>query len=89
MWKRDTKLLQENRRADPTENKKITKASDLKIGQLVFVKDHHKGIFDTTYNFDHRVSGILNNSTVMLTTLDGKEVQHSSYQDNSTSKCFY
>ena len=55
------------------ENKKITKASNLKIGQLVFVKDHHKGTFKPAYIYDHRVSGILNDSTVMLTTPDGKE----------------
>ena len=46
---------------------------DLQIGQLVFVKDHHKGTFDPTYIFGHSVSGILNDSTVMLTTLDRKE----------------
>ena len=38
MWKLHVKLLKENR-TDPMENKKITKASDLKIGQIVFVKD--------------------------------------------------
>ena len=73
MWKLHGKLLEENRRVDPSENKKITKASDLKIGELVFVKDHHKGAFDPNYMFDHRVSGILNDSTVMLATPDGKE----------------
>ena len=73
MWKLHAKLLEENRRADPAENKKIAKARDLKIGQLVFIIDHQKGTFEPTYIFDHRVSGILNNSTVMLTTPDGKE----------------
>ena len=73
MWKLHVKLPEGNRRADPTENRKITKASDLKIGQLVFIKDHHKGTFDPTYIFDYRVSGKLNDSTVMLTTPDGKE----------------
>ena len=52
---------------------KITKASNLKIGQLVFVKDHQKGTFDPLYIYDHRVVGILNDSTVVLTTPDGKE----------------
>ena len=51
----------------------IAKASDLKIGQLVFVKDHQKGTFDPTYIYGHRVWGILNDSTVMLTTPNGKE----------------
>ena len=35
MWKLNTKLLEENRRIDPVENKKITKAPDLNIGQIV------------------------------------------------------
>ena len=33
----------ENRITESLDNRKVTKASDLKIGQLVFVKDHHKG----------------------------------------------
>ena len=73
MWQLHVKLLEENRREDPAENKKITKASSIKIVQLIFVKDHDKGIFDPTYIFDLRVSGILNDSTVMLTTPNGKE----------------
>ena len=58
---------------NPTENKKISKTSNLKIGLLVFIKAIHKGKFDPTYIYDHRVSGILNDSTVMLTTPYGKE----------------
>ena len=63
IWKLHAKLLEENRRDEPVDNHKITKASDLKLGQLVFVKDHQKGTFDLTYVFDHRVVGILNDST--------------------------
>ena len=33
----------ENRVTKPINNRKVTKASNLKIGQLVFVKDHCKG----------------------------------------------
>ena len=73
MWKLHAKLLTENRISEPTDNRKVTKASDLKIGQLVFVKDHCKGTFYPSYLFDHRVAGIVNNSTVVLTTPDGKE----------------
>ena len=58
MWKLHVKLLEENR-TDPVVNKKTAKASNLKIGQLVFVKGHQKGTFDPTYIYDHRVSGIL------------------------------
>ena len=49
MWKLHAKLLKENRRIDPVENKKITKATNLKIGQPVFVRDHQKGTFNPTY----------------------------------------
>ena len=79
MWKLHVKLLKENRRTDPAENKKITKANDLKIGLLVFVKHHQMGTFDPTYIYDHRVSGIPNDSTVMLTTPDGKEKKCNCY----------
>ena len=54
MWKFHVKLLEENRRRDPAENKTNTKANDLKIGQLVFVNDHCSGTFDSTYIYDHR-----------------------------------
>ena len=40
MWKIHAKLLKENRSTEPADNGKVPKASDLKIGQLVFVKDH-------------------------------------------------
>ena len=73
MWKLHAKLLVETRMTEPIETRKVTKATHLKIGQLVFVKDHHKGTLDPSYIFDHRVAGIINDSTVLLTTLDGKE----------------
>ena len=58
--------LKKNRSTAPADNRKG-------IGQLVFVKDHRKGTFDPLYIFDHRVAGVLNDSTVVLTTPDGKE----------------
>ena len=73
LWKLHAKLLEENRRMGPADNRKITEASDLKIGQLVFVKDHQNGNFDPSYVFDHRVVGILNDGTVVLATSDGKK----------------
>ena len=73
MWNLHVKLLKENR-TDPVENKKITKVTNLKIGQLVFfVNDHQKGTFDPTYIYHHRVSDILNDSTVVLNTPHGKQ----------------
>ena len=73
LWKLHAKLLTENRFTKHKNNRKVTKASDLKIGQLVFVKDHCKGPFDPSYTFDHRVAAIVKESTVVLTTPDGKE----------------
>ena len=73
LWKLHVKLLTENWVTEPTNKRSVTKASDLKIGQLVFVKNHHKGTFDPSYIYDYRVAGIVNDSTVVLTTLDGKE----------------
>ena len=67
------KLLVENRSTKPAINKKVTKASDLKIGQLVLIKNHQTGPFDLTYIYDHCVAGIPNESTVLLTTPDGTE----------------
>ena len=72
MWKLHGKLFKENR-TDPEVKKKVTKASNLKIGQLILVKDHQKDTFDHTYIYDHRVLGILNDGTLVLTTPDGKE----------------
>ena len=46
LWKFHAKLLAENRNAEPATNKKVTRAYDLKIGQLVLVKNHHKGQFN-------------------------------------------
>ena len=68
-----TKLLAENRVTMPIDNQKVTKTSDLKIGQLVFVKDHHKGTFNPTYTFDHIISAIVKESKVIHTTPGGRE----------------
>ena len=73
LWKLHAKLLTENRMTEPAANKKIASVSDLKIGQLVLIKKHHKGPFHPTYIYDHWVAEILNDSMVLLTTPDGKE----------------
>ena len=73
LWKLHAKLLAENRIAESMTDKKVTKASNLKIDQLVLVKNHHKGPFNPNYIYNHWVAGIPNDSTVLLTTLGGKE----------------
>ena len=49
MWKLNAKMLAENGSIEPAANKQVTKASDLRVGQLVFGKDHQKGTFDSSY----------------------------------------
>ena len=53
--------------------KKITSTSDLKIGQFVLVKNQCKGPIHPTYIYNHWVVKVLNDSTILLTTPDGKE----------------
>ena len=65
----------ENRITKPALDKKVTKASDLKIGQPVLIKNHQKGPFDLAYIYDHQVAGIPNESIVLLTMPDGKETK--------------
>ena len=73
LWKLHAKPLAESRMAEPAANKKIINASDLKIGQLVLVNNHHKGPFNSTYIYNHQVVEIINDSMVLLNTPDGKE----------------
>ena len=72
-WQFHAKLLAENRRPKPAINKKVTKASDLKIGQLILIRNHQKGPFDLTYIYNHQVASIPNESTVLIMTADGNE----------------
>ena len=73
VWKLHAKLLKGNRKTEPADKRKMTKVSNLEIGQLVFVKDHWMGTFNPSYVFDHRVVGILKDSMDVLTTPDGKQ----------------
>ena len=72
-WKLYAELLAENRSTEPAIDKKVTKASDIKKGQLVLIKNHWKGPFDPTYIYNHWVAGIPNKSTLVLTTPEGRE----------------
>ena len=73
LWKLHTKLLAENRMVEPAANKKITSALDLKFSQFVLVKNQCKGPFNPTFIYNHQVAKVLNDSTVLFITLDGKE----------------
>ena len=67
------KPLVENRITEIAIDKKVTKTSDLKIGQLVLIKNHQKGPFNQTYIYNHWIAGIPNESTVLLTAPDDRE----------------
>ena len=74
MWKIHAELLCNSRQSkDPEEEKKFDNASDLKIGQLVLIKNHNTSTFQPKYLADYRVIKIVNDSTVIVSSLDGKE----------------
>ena len=52
-WKPHAKLLAEIRSTEPAIDKKVTKTSGLKIGQLKLIKNHQKGPLDQTYINSH------------------------------------
>ena len=74
MWTLHTKLLWDSREAkDPEEEKKFDKASDVKTGQLVLIKNHTASTFQPKYLADHRVLKVLNDSMVVISSSDRKE----------------
>ena len=77
LWEIHVETLHDIRtQSDPGEGDddvKYDKATDLKIGQLVLSKNNTGMVFDPKYIADHRVICIVNESVVILRTLDGKE----------------
>ena len=74
IWKLHVELLHDSRQSkDPEEERKFNKASDLKIGQLVLIKNHAASTFQPKYLGDYRVMKIVNDSTVIVSSPDGKE----------------
>ena len=56
MWKLHAELLHDFRETnDPVDERKFDKASDLKIGQLVLIKNHNASTFQPKYLAGHRV----------------------------------
>ena len=78
-------FLVENRITEPAIYRKVTKASDLKIVQLVLIKNHQKGPINPTYIYDHWVAGIPNESPVLLTKPDGREKKCNIHHDKPVS----
>ena len=74
MCKLHVDLLPDSRQSkDPEEEGKFNNASDLEIGQLVLIKNDTASTFQTKYLVDHRVLKIVNDSTVTVSSLDGKD----------------
>ena len=76
LWKIHVEMLHDIRtKSDPQEGDddiKYNKATDLKIG-LVLIKNNTGTLFDPKYIADHTVICIVNESVVILQTLDGKK----------------
>ena len=80
-------------KSDPEQSEddiKYDKATDLKIGQLVLIKNNAGMVFDPKYIADHRVIHTINESVVILQTLDGKEKRCNIHNPKpiNTSKAF-
>ena len=74
MWRLHAELPCDSRQTkDPVEERKFNETSDLKIGQLVLLKNHTMSTFQSKYLADHRVIKIVNDSTVIVFSPDGKE----------------
>ena len=74
MWKLHAELLHDSRQTkDPEEERKFNKASNLKIWQLVLIKNHTASTFQPKYLADHRLIKIVNDSTAIVSSPDGKE----------------
>ena len=74
MWKLHAELLHNSRQTkDPDEESKFYKTSNLKIGQLVSIKNHTTSTFQPKSLAGPKVIKIANDSTVILSSPDGKE----------------
>ena len=74
LWLIHAKSLQENRlvKTDTLEHNKNFKSQHFKVGQLVAVKNHLKGTFDTKFISDYRILNIINECTLLIQSPGGK-----------------
>ena len=74
MWKLHAELLHDSRQTkDSEEERKFNKASNLKTWQLVLIKNHTASTFQPKYLADHGIIKIVNDSTVIASSPDGKK----------------
>ena len=74
MWHSHAKNLQENRllKMDTLEHNKNFKSHDFKVGQLIAMKNHLKGTFDTKFISDYRILNIINKHALLIQIPNGK-----------------
>ena len=68
------KNLQENRllKMDTLVHNKNFKLHDIKVGQLIAMKNHLNGTFDTKFVSDYRILNIINEHTLLIQSPNGK-----------------
>ena len=68
LWLTHAKSLQENRllKTDTLECSKNFKSHHFKVGQLVTVENHLKGMFDPKFISDYRILDIINKHTLLI-----------------------
>ena len=57
---------------DTLECNKNFKSHDFKVGQLINLKNHLKGTFDTMFISDYRILNIINEHTLLIQSPNGK-----------------
>ena len=74
LWSTHAKNLQENRllKTDTLECNKNFKSHHFKVGQLITVKNHLKGMFDPKFISDYRILDIISECTLLIQSPDGK-----------------
>ena len=94
LWKIHAETLHDirtkNNPEEGDDDTKYDKATDLKIGQLVLIKNNTGTAFDPKDLADHRIVWIVNESIVILQTPDGKEKRCNIYNVKpiNTSQAF-
>ena len=74
LWSTHAKNLQENRllKTIMLECNKNFKSHHFKVGQLIIVKNHLKGMFDPKFISDYRIVDTINEHTLLIQSPDGK-----------------
>ena len=74
LWLSHTKSVQENRllKTEALEQNKNFKSHDIKVGQIITVKNHLRNTFDTRFISEYRLLKIINECTLLIESPYGK-----------------